>query len=99
MPPVASTVWIAYTRPRYMGDRGLPDVMTTLGSRTSIVAVCSSKRSFWSVIRSVNVYVPAVVGEPPSDVPTTSIPGGRLPEVTDSRYGAVPPVASTVWIA
>lgn len=65
-----------------------------------ILSVFSLVELFASFAWTVNDEVPVVVGVP--DITPVELlndnPAGKLPDAMDHVYGALPPVAVTVWL-
>jgi hypothetical protein len=97
VPPVTANVWL-YDVP--MVAPGNAVVVTTGAALTIMDNAWSSKKDFASVARTVKLAVSAVVGVPLL-IPVLLArlkPTGKLPVTIDQVRGAVPPLATNVWL-
>ena len=102
VPPLAVIVWLYGTPRTGVGSVAGLTVMNGQPGTTGITMeyVRLPGQLLASVAVIVKVYWPDVVGVPEmTPVVVLSVrPGGSVPLVSAKVYGAVPPVAETVWL-
>lgn len=96
VPPVADR-GCEYPVPRRAGESDF--VLIVSGLMTTIVSERVAVRPSTSVARTVNVEVPAVVGDPNSPPDELSErPAGNEPDAISHVYGLTPPVAANACV-